>query len=297
MKIIAAGASGFLGHRLLQQLQSAGHQVTQLVRSAPSGADQVRWNPDAGSLDTAVLEGADAVVNLCGVGVGDKRWTPEYRELIRTSRIRPTELLAGACAQVGVPVLVNASAVGYYGPRGDERIDETADAGTSFLARVCIDWENATAPADAAGVRVVHLRTGLVIGHEGGLLPKLVLLTKLFAGGRLGSGRQYFPWISATDEIDAIVHLLTADVSGPVNLTGPAPVTNAEFTTELGRRLRRPTPWVVPKFALRAVLGEFAEEIVSGQNAVPTVLAESGFTFSHPTLPAALQSETGSPRR
>lgn len=293
MKIIAAGASGFLGHRLRQQLRSAGHQVTQLVRSAPAGTDQVRWDPDAGELDTFLLQGADAVVNLCGVGVGDKRWTPAYRELIRTSRIRPTELLARGCVEAGVPLLVNASAVGYYGPRGHETVDETSNAGTSFLAQVCIDWENATAPADDADVRVVHLRTGLVIGHEGGLLPKLVLLTKLFAGGRLGSGQQYFPWISATDEIGAMVHLLTADVSGPVNLTGPVPVTNAEFTKELGRQLHRPTPWVVPKFALQAVVGEFAEEIVNGQNAIPRVLTESGFAFSHPTVDLALQSELG----
>jgi uncharacterized protein (TIGR01777 family) len=291
MHIVVAGASGFLGSRLRKELQAGGHRVTQLVRSAPSAPDQVRWDPDGGKLGPAVLAGADAVINLCGVGVGDKRWTPAYKELIRTSRVRPTELLAKTSVDAGVPVLVNASAVGYYGPRGDEKIDESAHAGTSFLAGVCVDWENATAAAADGGVRVAAIRTGLVLGREGGLLPKVGLLTKLLAGGRLGSGRQYYPWISATDEIDAIVFLLTADVAGPVNLTAPVPVTNADFTRELGRALHRPTPWVVPKFALSAVLGEFAGEVTTGQNAVPTVLTESGYTFQHPTLAEALQAE------
>lgn len=293
MHIIAAGASGFLGSRLVTDLRAGGHRVTQLVRHPPSGTDQVRWDPDGGKLGTAVLGGADAVINLCGAGVGDKRWTPAYKELIRTSRVRPTELLAKSCAAADVPVLINASAVGYYGPRGDEVIDESAHAGTSFLAGVCVDWENATAAAKDAGVRVASIRTGLVLGREGGLLPKLTLLTKMFASGRLGSGRQYFPWISVTDEIAAIAFLLTADVAGPVNLTAPVPVTNAEFTRELGRALHRPTPWVVPGFALSAVLGEFAGEVTTGQNAVPTALTDAGFVFSHATLPEALQAELG----
>ena len=291
MHIIAAGASGFLGSRLLTELRAGDHRVTQLVRHAPAGPDQVRWDPDGGKLGTAVLSDADAVINLCGAGVGDKRWTPAYKELIRTSRVRPTELLAKTCAEAGVGVLVNASAVGYYGPRGDERIDETAHAGTSFLAGVCVDWENATAAAKDGGVRVVSIRTGLVLGRAGGLLPKLSLLTRLFANGRLGSGRQFYPWISVTDEINAISFLLTADVTGPVNLTAPTPVTNAEFTRELGRALHRPTPWVVPKFVLSAVLGEFAGEVTSGQNAVPTALLDAGYTFSHPTLAEALNTE------
>ena len=291
MHIIAAGASGFLGSRLTRELRAAGHRVTQLVRTAPATQDQVRWDPDGGRLGTPVLSGADAVINLCGAGVGDKRWNPAYKELIRTSRVRPTELLARSCAEAGVPVLINASAVGYYGPRGDEQIDETAHAGTSFLAGVCVDWENATVAAKDAGVRVVSIRTGLVLGREGGLLPKVEMLTKLFAGGRLGSGRQYYPWISATDEIAAIEFLLTADVAGPVNLTAPVPVTNAEFTRQLGRTLNRPTPWVVPTFALSAVLGEFAGEVTTGQNAVPAALTKAGYAFQHPTLAEALSSE------
>ena len=291
MHIIVAGASGFLGQRLISNLGSDGHRVTQLVRRAPTGPDQVTWDPDRGVLDDAALEGADGVVNLCGVGVGDKRWNAKYRDLIRTSRVNPTRLLAAATARTGVPVLVNASGIGYYGPRGAEEIDEKAFAGTSFLAGVCIDWERATEDADKAAVRVVHLRTGLVLGAEAGLLPKLTLITKLFAGGRLGSGKQYYPWISATDHIDAMVHLLTADVSGPVNVCGPAPVTNAEFTKALGHELHRPTPWIVPKIALQLAVGDFAEEIVGGQRAIPKVLQASGFTFTHPTLNDALQAE------
>ena len=291
MHIIVAGASGFLGKRLLARLDANGHQVTQLVRRAPIGPGQALWDPDKGELHRAVLEGADAVINLCGVGVGDKRWNAAYRELIRSSRVRPTKLLAAASAEVAVPVLINASAVGYYGPRGAEEIDETAGAGTSFLAGVCVDWENATKPAADAGVRVVYLRTGLVLGKEGGLLPKLTLLTKLLAGGKLSSGHQYFPWISATDEIGGILHLLASDVTGPANLTGPQPVTNAEFTKALGHELRRPTPWIVPQFALQLAVGDFAEEIVAGQNAIPRVLTESGYAFAHPTLEAALRSE------
>ena len=314
MKIVVAGASGFLGGRLLAKLRSADHEIIRLVRGAtgtrptpehPPGQTvgpapdarqsaretEVRWDPDHDELDVEKLRGADAVINLCGVGVGDRRWTSQYKDLIRSSRVRSTGLLAKACVQVDVPILINASGIGYYGSRGNEPIDESAHAGTSFLAGVCVAWEEATAPADRAGVRVVHLRTGLVLGHEGGLLPRLVLLTKLFAGGKLSSGRQYFPWISATDEIDGIVHLLTADVAGPVNMSGPAPVTNAEFTKDLGRALHRPTPWTVPKVALQLVLGGFAEEVVSGQNALPTALLESGFIFSHATLPEALRSE------
>ncbi|SDP48463.1 hypothetical protein SAMN04515671_4443 [Nakamurella panacisegetis] len=293
MHIIAAGASGFLGQRLIGKLTADGHRVTQLVRRAPTGANQVTWDPDRGELDAADLQGVDGIVNLCGVGVGDKRWSVAYRDLIRSSRVNPTTLLASRAAQADVPVMLSASGVGYYGPRGNEEIDETAHAGTSFLAGVCVDWERATEAAETAGVRVAHLRTGLVLGKEAGLLPKLALLTKLFAGGRLGSGRQYYPWISATDHIDAMVHLLTTEVSGPVNVCGPAPVTNAEFAKELGRQLHRPTPWMVPKFALQIAVGDFAEEIVNGQRAIPKALLDSGFGFTHPTLTAALQAELG----
>jgi uncharacterized protein (TIGR01777 family) len=291
MRIVAAGVSGFLGTRLTAALTDAGHQVTRLVRSGPPGRGESRWDPDTGQVDSAVFDGADAVVNLCGVGVGDHRWTEDYKRLLRSSRVNPTRLLATECARLGVPVLVNASGVDYYADRGPEIVTERGLPADTFLGRVCQDWEAATADARAADVRVVNVRSGLVLGREGGLLPKMSLVTRLLLGGRLGSGDQYWPWISVTDEIRAIVHLLTEPVNGPVNLTGPYPVTNAEFTRELGRALGRPTPWIVPGFALRIVLGQFAEAITAGRRAVPVALHESGFEFTYRTLPEALAGE------
>jgi len=291
MRIVAAGVSGFLGTRLTVALADAGHQVTRLVRSGPPGQGESRWDPHTGQVDSAVFDGADAVVNLCGVGVGDHRWTEDYKRLLRSSRVNPTRLLATECARLGVPVLVNASGVGYYGPHGPEIVTERSPAGETFLAGVCVDWERATDPARDAEVRVVNLRSGLVLGKDGGLLPKLTLLTQLLLGGTLGSGRQFFPWVSATDEIRAMLHVLADPVDGPVNVCGPYPVTNAEFTRELGRALHRPAPWFVPGFALRIVLGEFAEEILAGQRALPVALHESGFEFTYRTLPEALAGE------
>ena len=293
MHIVAAGVSGFLGTRLTAELTAAGHQVTRLVRSGPVGPGESMWDPDAGDVDSAVFDGADAVVNLCGVGVADHRWNDGYKRLIISSRVHPTRLLAAECARLGVPVLVNASAVGYYGPHGQEIVTEETPPADTFLADVCVQWERATSLASDADVRVVNLRTGLVLGKDGGLLPKLTLLTRLLLNGRLGSGKQYWPWISLTDEIAAILHLLTAPVHGPVNLTAPYPVTNAEFTREIGRALHRPTPWIVPGFALQAVLGEFAGEVLTGQRALPIVLHDSGFEFTHRTLPDALTAELG----
>jgi uncharacterized protein len=291
MKIVAAGVSGFLGTRLTAELTDAGHRVIRLVRSEPTGPDESLWNPHSGDLDSAVFDGADAVVNLCGVGVGDHRWTQEYKHLILSSRVNPTRLLASECARLGIPVLINASGVGYYGPHGMEIVTEDSPVGDTFLADVCEQWEWATKAASKAGVRVVNLRSGLVLGSDGGLLPKLTLLTRLMLGGTLGSGKQYFPWISVTDEIAAMTHLLTAPVHGPVNLTGPYPVTNEQFTKELGRALKRPAPWIIPGFALHIVLGEFAEEVLAGQRALPIKLHDSGFEFKHRTLPEALAAE------
>lgn len=291
MKVVAAGVSGFLGTQLTGALTDAGHQVIRLVRSEPTGPDESLWNPHSGDLDSSVFDGADAVVNLCGAPTAFHRWTQQYKHLLMSSRVNPTRTLAAECARLGVPVLLNASAVGYYGPRGAEIITESAPAGDTFLANLCVQWEAATAAASEADVRVVHLRTGLVLGMDGDLLKITSLLTRLWAGGRLGSGEQYYPWISATDHVAAMQFLLTHPVEGPVNLTGPYPVTNAEFTKELGRQLHRPTPWMVPEFALRAVLGEFADELVDGRRAVPAVLHESGFEFKHRTLSEALAAE------
>ncbi len=291
MKVVAAGVSGFLGTKLTQALTDAGHRVVRLVRSEPTGPDESLWNPHSGDLDSSVFDGADAVVNLCGAPTAFHRWTQDYKHLLLTSRVNPTRVLAAECARLGIPVLLNASAVGYYGSCGAEIVTESAPPGDSFLADLCVQWEAATAVARDAGVRVVLLRTGLVLGMDGDLLKLTSLITRLWAGGRLGSGDQYYPWISATDHLAAMQFLLTHPVHGPANLTAPYPVTNAEYTKELGRRLHRPTPWVVPEFALRAVLGEFADELVDGRRAVPAVLHENGFEFAHRTLPEALAAE------
>ncbi len=295
--IAVAGSSGLIGSALMTALRASGRRVLRIVRRAPSGADEVFWNPDAGDIDAARLRGVDAVVNLCGVNVGQKRWSGAYKQSLRDSRIDPTEVLTGAVIEAGGPTLVNASAVGYYGDTKDRITDETTPPGRGFLARLCQDWEAATMPATRAGVRVVLARTGLVLAPAGGIISRLKPVFSLGLGAELGNGRQYMPWISLEDEVRALLHVISNDeVAGPVNLTGPAPVTNAEFTDALGRALHRPTPWVVPGFAVRAALGEFADEgLLRGQRAVPTVLERTGFDFEHNTIGEALAYATASP--
>lgn len=294
MEVVLAGASGLIGSALAESLRADGHGVKTLVRGPGSGPDTASWDPASGRLDPAVLAGADAVVCLSGAGVGDHRWTDSYKQLVRTSRVDSVGTIARALAEHGGPrVLLAASAVGYYGDTGDRTVDEDATAGDTFLAGVCVDWEAAADPARAAGVRVAHLRTGLVVTKQGGLLPRLGLLVKGGVGGRLGSGRQFMPWISLTDEIRAIRFLLEARVAGPVNLTAPTPVTNAEFTRTLGQVLHRPTMLAVPGFAARAALGEFATEVLIGQRALPRRLADAGFEFRHPELEPALRDAFG----
>lgn len=293
--VAIAGSSGLIGAALVAALRSADHRVLRIVRRAPANRDEVQWNPDSGDFDPARLEGVDAVVNLCGVGVGDKRWSGSYKQLLRDSRIDPTEVISAAVAEAGTPVLVNASAVGYYGDTGERIIDETAPPGTGFLARLCVDWEAATAAAAEAGARVVLARTGLVLSPGGGLLGRLKPIYALGLGGRLAGGRQYMPWISLEDEIRALLFAIsTPKLSGPVNLTGPAPVTNAEFTAALGRALKRPAPFLVPGFALKTLFGEFAEEgLLGGQRAVPAALERAGFVFHHNTIGEALSYAIG----
>ncbi len=235
--IAIAGSSGLIGSALVSALRAIDHRVLRIVRRAPSNSDELHWNPHAGTLDPSVLAGVDAVVNLCGVSVGGGRWSGAFKQSLRDSRIDPTEVLAEAVAEAGVPTLVNASAVGYYGDTRDRTVDETAPAGTGFLARLCIDWEAATEAAVEAGVRVVTARSGLVLAPSGGVLGRLKPLFSLGLGARLGNGRQYMPWISLEDEVRALMFAITHDeLSGPVNLTGPAPVTNAEFTAGAGPR-------------------------------------------------------------
>ena len=296
--IAIAGSSGLIGSALVAALRSADHRVVRIVRRAATGRDELFWNPDSGDFDPAGLAGVDAVVNMCGVGVADKRWSGAYKQVLRDSRIDPTEVIAEAVVDAGVPVLINASGVGYYGDTGGRIVDESAAAGTGFLAQLSADWEAATAPARDAGVRVVLARTGLVLSPAGGLLSKLRPLFALGLGGRLADGRQYMPWISLDDEIRALQFAIDdPKLTGPVNLTGPAPVTNAEFTAALGRAVKRPTPWLVPGFALRTLLGEFAEEgLLGGQRAIPAALERAGFTFHHSTIGEALAYVTASGR-
>jgi hypothetical protein len=291
MRVAIAGSSGLIGTALVVQLRQAGHDVVRLVRRPPRAPDERAWDPSAATMDAGALAEIDAVVNLCGSAMGNRRWSGEVKQAIRDSRIGPTEVLAAAVAEHRVPVLVSGSGVGYYGDTADREIDETSPQGSGFLAQVCRDWEAATAPAVRAGARVVLARTGLVISPAGGLMSQLKPLFAVGLGARLGSGAQYMPWISLDDEVGAIRFALERDeLSGPVNLSGPDPVTNAEFTRALGEAMHRPTPLVVPGFALRLIRGaELVDEMVmTGQRAVPSVLRKYGYPFQHATLPAAL---------
>ena len=292
--IAIAGSSGLIGSALVYALRATDHRVLRIVRRAPSNADEVFWNPDTGEFDPSALDAVDAVVNLCGVNVGDKRWSGAFKQCLRDSRIGPTEVLSTAVVEAGVPALINASAVGYYGDTGSRTTDETAAAGRGFMAQLCADWEAATSFAERDGTRVVLVRTGLVLAPSGGILSRIRPLFSLGLGARLGNGRQYMSWISLEDEVRALLFAISHDeVSGPVNLTGPAPVTNAEFTAALGRTVNRPTPLIVPGFALRTAFGEFAEEgLLGGQRAIPAALERAGFVFYHNTIGEALAFAT-----
>ncbi|MFJ4651470.1 TIGR01777 family oxidoreductase [Nocardia sp. NPDC088792] len=296
MKVVIAGSSGLIGTALVAALRRDGHEVTRLVRRPVHARDEFSWDPTRENLDERALRDADAVVNLCGAGIGRRRWNGSYKQELRDSRIVPTDVLAAAVAAAGVPVLVNASGVHYYGgATGDRVVTETSSAGTGFLSTLCQDWEAATQQAADAGVRTVRLRSAVVLARHGGMLGMLYPLYSLGLGGRLGNGRQYVPWISIDDEVGGILFALTDEnVSGPVNMVGPAPVTNAEFTRAVGRVLRRPTPLPVPAFALRLAVGEFADEgILHGPRAIPAVLEDAGYTFQHPTIGAALTATLG----
>ncbi|HEY7225900.1 MAG TPA: TIGR01777 family oxidoreductase [Micromonosporaceae bacterium] len=293
MRVVMAGSSGFLGSHLRANLAADGHEVIRLVRRAPAAADERRWDPGT-ALDPELLAGAEVVVNLAGAGVEDKRWSPAYRRVLVESRVQPTRTIATALAALSEParprLLLNASAVGFYGNAGDTTVDETSPAGLGFFPDACRDWEAATGPAADAGVRVVLLRTGLVLGH-GGLLRPLALTTRLFLGGPLGSGRQWMPWISMTDWLGAVRFVIgRADIAGPVNVVGPDPVRNKDFSRALGRVLHRPTPWPVPRLALRIVLGEFADEALVSQRVLPGVLAAAGYAFQHTDVTSALHA-------
>lgn len=293
MKVAVTGSRGLIGSSLVSRLRLDGHEVVHVVRGS-AGPDDVAWDPTAGTIDAARLHGVAAVVHLAGAGVGDRRWTSDYKRVILSSRVQGTATLATALSQLAVPpsVMVSASAVGYYGVRGDEVLTETSGCGTGFLADVCAQWEAATAPAASAGIRVVTLRTGVVLSAAGGALKKQLLPFRLGLGARLGRGDQQFSWITRRDAVAAISLLLnSASLSGPFNLSSPEPVTNAVFTKALGRALRRPAVLVVPESVLRIALGKemAAEFLLASQRALPERLLSAGFAFADGALPGALE--------
>lgn len=295
MKVAVTGSHGLIGRRLLGELRSAGHDVVRVVRGAEGDA-AARWDPEAGTIDVTRLQGVEAVVHLAGVGIGDRRWTADHKRAVLDSRLRGTTLLAETLAalQPRPRALLSGSAVGFYGDRDDELLAETSPSGSGFLADVCRRWEAATAAAEAAGIRTVHLRTGIVQAADGGALARQLPVFKLGLGGRLGRGRQWVSWISLEDEARAIRHALEDErVAGPLNLVGPAPVTNAGYTAALARVLGRPALLAVPAPVLRLALGrEMADELLLvSQRVEAGVLTRTGFRWSHPTLEDALRAE------
>jgi uncharacterized protein (TIGR01777 family) len=289
MRIAVTGASGLIGGALVPHLRAQGHEVVRLVRSAPTAADAYLWDPHGGYVDLRAIEGTDAVVHLAAAGAGDHRWTEEYKAVFRNSRVESTKTIATAIAALEDPprVLVSASAMGYYGDTGDREVDESAGPGDGFAADVVVDWEAAADPARAAGIRVVHPRTGLVVSGRGGAWGRMWPIFRVGLGGRLGTGRQWWSFISLRDEVNALTLLLDS-LEGPVNLTAPNPVTNAEVTRAMGELLRRPTVLPVPRKALQLVLGDFSSEVLGSIRVRPGKLLEAGFEFQDPTIDQAL---------
>ena len=294
MKVIITGASGLIGSALVRSLTGDGHDAVRLVRRDARRSDEASWDPTARRLDPAVLAGADAVVNLAGAGIGDRRWTDDYKKLVLDSRIDATttvvSTLTGLADTDRPSVLVNASAVGYYGDTKDEPVDETSAAGEGFLVDVVRQWEDAARPAADVGVRVVTARSGIVLSADGGALAKVLPLFKLGLGGKLGSGRQWMSWIALPDEVAALRFLLARDdIAGPVNLTAPEPVTNRDYTRAIARAVHRPALATVPPVALRAALGGFADEgVLVSQRVLPSRLEDAGFTFTYADIDGAL---------
>jgi uncharacterized protein (TIGR01777 family) len=301
MKVVVAGSSGLIGTALLTSLRTDGHDVVTLVRRGPRGPHEVRWDPALGArgADASVrdaVDGADAVINLAGAGVAGKRWDDGYKRQILDSRVSATTCLATAIAESTTParVLVSGSASGYYGDTGPAGVDESGPVGSTFLSRVCVAWEAAADPAREQGVRVVHPRTGTVADPDGGAFGRWLPILRLGAGGRLGSGRQWWSLISLADEVGAIRHVIDhEEIVGPVNLAAPEQITNGELTSALGKALHRPTLVFAPKLALEAVLGEFADELLIDQRMHPAVLQSTGYEFRHPTVAAIIDDLLG----
>ena len=298
MQVGITGASGLIGRALAESLRSDGHTVRPLVRRPSDDPGAVHWDPAGGTIDAAALEGVDAVVNLAGAGIGDKRWSEDRKRELHDSRTRSTDLLARTLAGLARPpaVLLSGSAIGFYGSRGDDVLTEVSAPGDDFLARLVADWEGAAAPAVDAGIRTAFLRTGLVLAGHGGILPRMALPFRFFAGGRLGSGKQWMSWVTLDDEVGAIRFLLDrGDLSGPVNVVAPEPVTNAELAKALGAALHRPAAIPVPAFAPRLLLGrEMADGLLFGSQRVrPDVLVHAGYGYAHTEIGPALQAVLG----
>ena len=287
-RIAITGSSGLIGTALVGHLKSEGHTVQRLVRRAPVAVDEVTWDPQTGYVDLSALEGVDAIIHLAGVPVADKRWTKKYKAEILNSRLLGTATIAKAAAEVKPDVFISASAIGWYGESGNRAVVECDRVGDDFLAAVCREWE---AAADLAGdVRTVKLRTGLVLDPTGGALGKMLPLFRLGFGGKLGSGKQWWSWITLHDVIRAIDFALVENIAGPVNLSAPNPVTNQEFTSALARALHRPAVFPAPAFALKAALGGFSTEVLGSKRVIPQALQEAGFTWDYPHLTEALNA-------
>lgn len=299
MRVVVSGASGLVGRALVPALRAGGHETVVLVRRA-AGTGEVPWDPASGLVDGAALEGCDAVVHLSGAGIGDRRWSAARRRQLVASRVDSTALLARTLAGLQRPpsVLVSASAVGVYGDRGDEVLTEDSAPGTGFLSELCQAWEGATAPAHQAGLRVVHLRSAVVLAPDGGALARQLPLFRFGVGGRLGDGRQWLSWISLRDEVGAIAFLLDDDtVAGPVNASSPTPVTNRQFTRALAHAVHRPAPFAVPRAALGLALGRelAAEMVLASQRVVPARLTTAGYRFHDVDLSQTLASVLSRP--
>lgn len=291
MRILISGASGTIGKAFMQQLAPGPHVVTRLVRRAPSGPDEIQWDPTAGGLDPAIMDATDAVVNLSGAGIAGAPWTRGYKETLYSSRLTATRTLVDSMQRAESPpaVFLSQSASGYYGDRGSELLPESAASGDLLLSDICRRWE-AEALRAPASVRTVLMRTGVVMSTKGGALPKLLIPLRLFVGGPLGSGKQWWPWVTLNDQARAMAFLLEAEVSGPVNIASPSPATVTELTEALGAALNRPTRFRVPEWLLTAVLGQLARELLLPSARLdPTVLRDAGFEFRQDSLDDLVQ--------
>ena len=285
-KVAVTGSSGLIGAALVAQLQSDGCKVLKLVRRPPRAADEVSWDPKKGEIDLKSLEGVDAVFHLAGAGVGDKRWTAAYRSQILNSRLLGTTTIANACEQLQPEVFISASAIGYYGETGNREVTEVDRGGDDFLSIVCREWELVANLAPS--VRTIKLRTGLVLDPTGGALGRMIPLFKFGIGGKLGSGKQWWSWITLHDQVRAMIFLMQSEIEGAVNITSPNPVTNKEFTAALAHALKRPAFFPAPAIALRTVLGGFSSEVLGSKKVMPKVLMDNGFEFEYPFVANAL---------